>query len=68
MDMSFANQALAAEFIISNRDTLKPEVHNLPKDLDAEIARIKLNSIGMPIDTLTDEQAEYLASWEVGTA
>ncbi len=68
MDMSFANQALAAEYIIANRDTLSPDVHNLPKDLDAEIARIKLTSIGMPIDTLTEEQAEYLASWEMGTA
>lgn len=68
MDMSFANQALAAEYIISNRDTLQPDVHNLPRELDAEIARIKLDSIGMPIDTLTDEQAEYLASWELGTA
>ena len=68
MDMSFANQALAAEFIISNRDSLEPDVHNLPKRLDEEIARIKLESIGMPIDSLTDEQAKYLASWEVGTA
>jgi adenosylhomocysteinase len=68
MDMSFANQALAAEYIIANRDTLTPDVHNLPKDVDAEIARIKLNSIGMPIDTLTEEQAVYLASWEMGTA
>ncbi|MBU81454.1 MAG: hypothetical protein CL724_08250 [Chloroflexi bacterium] len=68
MDMSFANQALAAEYIIANRDTLSPDVHNLPKDLDAEIARIKLTSIGMPIDTLTEEQTEYLASWEMGTA
>jgi adenosylhomocysteinase len=67
MDMSFANQALAAEYIIANRDTLTPDVHTLPKDLDAEIARIKLNSIGMPIDTLTEEQAVYLASWEMGT-
>ena len=68
MDMSFANQALAAEYIIANRDTLTPEVHTLPKALDADIARIKLNSIGMPIDTLTEEQAVYLASWEMGTA
>jgi len=68
MDMSFANQALAAEYIIANRDTLTSDVHNLPKDLDAEIARIKLNSIGMPIDTLTEEQATYLTSWEMGTA
>ncbi len=68
MDMSFANQALAAEYIIANGDTLTPDVHTLPKDLDADIARIKLNSIGMPIDTLTEEQAVYLASWEMGTA
>ena len=68
MDMSFANQALAAEYIIANRDTLTPDVHMLPKDLDAEIARLKLHSMGMPIDTLTDEQTEYLASWEMGTA
>ncbi|MCH7906091.1 MAG: adenosylhomocysteinase, partial [Chloroflexi bacterium] len=68
MDMSFANQALAAEYIIANRDTLTPDVHTLPSDLDAEIARIKLQSIGMPIDALTEEQSQYLASWEMGTA
>ena len=68
MDMSFANQALAAEYIIANRDTLTPDVHTLPSDLDAEIARIKLQSIGMPIDALTEEQSQYYASWEMGTA
>lgn len=68
MDMSFANQALASEYIIANHNTLKPGVYTLPKEIDEEIATLKLNSMNMGFDTLTEEQAEYLRSWEVGTA
>ena len=68
MDMSFANQALAAEYIVVNHNTLKPGVYVLPKEIDDEIAALKLNSMNMGFDTLTEEQAEYLKSWEVGTA
>jgi adenosylhomocysteinase len=67
MDMSFANQALGAEYIVENHGKLKPGVYRLPEELDREIARLKLNSMKMGFDTLTDEQAKYLASWESGT-
>jgi adenosylhomocysteinase len=67
MDMSFANQALAAEYLVKNSANLAKEVHGVPEDVDAEIARLKLASMGIKIDTLTDQQAEYLASWEMGT-
>jgi adenosylhomocysteinase len=67
MDMSFANQALAAEFVVQNAKTLGRDVHRLPRDLDAEIARLKLQAMGVAIDTLTPEQQKYLASWDVGT-
>lgn len=67
MDMSFANQALGAEYIMENHKKLKPGVHRLPEELDREIARLKLASMGMKFDTLTDAQAKYLASWESGT-
>jgi len=67
MDMSFANQALAAEFMVKNHATLKPQVYSVPKDVDAEIARLKLAAMGIHIDTLTAEQAKYLSSWEEGT-
>jgi adenosylhomocysteinase len=67
MDMSFANQALAAEFMVKNSANLTKDVHGVPEDVDAEIARLKLASMGIQIDTLTDQQAEYLASWEMGT-
>ena len=67
MDMSFANQALAAEFIAKNHATLERKVYGVPKDIDCEIARIKLKSMGMAIDKLTKEQREYLASWHIGT-
>ncbi|RIK15906.1 MAG: adenosylhomocysteinase [Chloroflexi bacterium] len=66
MDMS-ANQALAAEFMVKNHATLKPQVYSVPKDVDAEIARLKLAAMGIHIDTLTAEQAKYLSSWEEGT-
>ncbi len=66
MDMSFANQALAVEYILNNRK-LENRVYNLPLKLDEKIARIKLRSMGIKIDTLTPEQKRYLASWEIGT-
>ena len=67
MDMSFANQALASEFLLQNKDKLTHEVHALPKDVDREIASLKLQAMGIEIDQLTPEQARYLASWEEGT-
>jgi adenosylhomocysteinase len=67
MDMSFANQALSAEWVLSHRGTLEPKVYDVPRDIDAEIARLKLETMGVDIDTLTPAQAEYLSSWTVGT-
>jgi adenosylhomocysteinase len=67
MDMSFANQALASEFLVRNGKGLSKQVHKLPADLDNEIARLKLESMGIRIDSLTAEQKHYLASWEMGT-
>jgi adenosylhomocysteinase len=67
MDMSFANQALAAELIAKEWKTLAKAVHRLPASVDQEIARLKLASMGIAIDTLTPEQVEYLASWDAGT-
>jgi adenosylhomocysteinase len=67
MDMSFANQALAAELIAKEWKTLAKAVHRLPVAVDQEIARLKLQSMGIAIDTLTPEQVEYLASWDAGT-
>ncbi|MBI4962042.1 MAG: adenosylhomocysteinase [Desulfomonile tiedjei] len=67
MDMSFANQALASEFLVKTGKGLSREVHKLPADVDNEIARLKLASMGIRIDALTDEQKHYLASWEMGT-
>jgi adenosylhomocysteinase len=67
MDMSFANQALSLEYMVKTRGTLKPRVYPVPEDIDKEIARLKLKSMGVSIDTLTAEQVKYLASWEMGT-
>ncbi len=67
MDMSFANQALAADFLVKKGKTLSAEVYTVPAEIDKEIARLKLASLGMKIDTLTPEQKKYLASWEMGT-
>jgi adenosylhomocysteinase len=67
MDMSFANQALAAEYLVRNHRTLAKKVYQVPGEIDGEIARIKLLSMGIQIDTLTEEQKTYLASWEKGT-
>jgi len=67
MDMSFANQALAAEFVVNNAKQLSKDVHRIPVDLDQEIARLKLQAMGVAIDTLTPAQRKYLASWDMGT-
>ncbi len=67
MDMSFANQALAAEFLVKNRGKLETNVYTIPKELDDMIAKLKLESLGISIDTLTAEQKKYLASWTEGT-
>ncbi|HEX9393791.1 MAG TPA: adenosylhomocysteinase [Gemmatimonadales bacterium] len=67
MDMSFANQALAAEYVLANARTLGKDVHRIPRELDREIARLKLQAMGTAIDTLTLEQQKYLASWDAGT-
>jgi adenosylhomocysteinase len=67
MDMSFANQALAAEYLLKNREELGNEVYGVPEDIDREIARLKLASMGVEIDVLTEEQKIYLNSWTEGT-
>lgn len=67
MDMSFANQALAADFLVKKGKTLTNQVYTVPVEIDKEIARLKLAALGMKIDTLTPEQKKYLASWEMGT-
>jgi adenosylhomocysteinase len=67
MDMSFANQALSVEYLVKNKGTLSPGVHLLPKEVDQEIASLKLRALGVAIDTLTAEQLEYISSWETGT-
>jgi adenosylhomocysteinase len=67
MDMSFANQALAAEFIVSNAASLERKVYDVPEDIDNEIARLKLETMGVDIDKLSEDQVTYLASWNEGT-
>ena len=67
MDMSFANQALSAEFLVRNAGSLERKVYPVPAAIDQEIARLKLASMGIAIDTLTPEQEEYLRSWQEGT-
>lgn len=67
MDMSFANQALAAEFMHKNASSLKKTVYPVPEDIDKEIARLKLESMNISLEKLTEEQQKYLASWEIGT-
>jgi adenosylhomocysteinase len=66
MDMSFANQALCVEYMIRGRKS-EPGVYPVPKDIDREVGRLKLASMGLSIDTLTEEQNKYLESWEEGT-
>lgn len=67
MDMSFANQALSADFIFRNRGKLKKKVYNVPEDIDSRIAELKLRSMNIKIDKLTPKQKHYLSSWESGT-
>ena len=67
MDMSFANQALGSEYLVNKASTMKRKVYTIPEDIDSEIARLKLKSLGVAIDKLTEEQKKYLASWEMGT-
>jgi adenosylhomocysteinase len=67
MDMSFANQALGAEYMLQHSGELQPKVYTIPQDIDKEIARLKLTAMGISIDTLTPEQEQYLSSWESGT-
>src|SRR5580765_2285358 len=67
MDMSFANQALSVEYLVKHKGELTPGVHLLPKEVDTEIASLKLRALGISIDTLTAEQLEYISSWETGT-
>jgi adenosylhomocysteinase len=67
MDMSFANQALSVEYLVKHKGSLQPGVHLLPREVDAEIASLKLRALGISIDTLTPEQIEYMNSWETGT-
>ena len=68
MDMSFANQALCAEHVARHHDSIAVGVHDVPLEIDQEVARLKLHAMGVQIDTLTEEQRRYLSSWESGTA
>jgi adenosylhomocysteinase len=67
MDMSFANQALCLEYMVKHKGSLQPRVYPVPEEIDKEIARLKLHSMGVTVDRLTPEQTKYLASWEQGT-
>jgi adenosylhomocysteinase len=67
MDMSFANQALAVEWVVENHATLEKRVYPVPEEIDREVARLKLHAMGVEIDSLTPEQERYLSSWEHGT-
>jgi adenosylhomocysteinase len=66
MDMSFSNQALCVEYIAKN-PSMEPQVYTVPREIDETVARLKLTGLGVQIDTLTDEQRQYLTSWEAGT-
>ena len=67
MDMSFANQALAAEYMLKNFKTMEKKVYSVPEEIDREIARLKLKAMGVNCDVLTEEQVHYLNSWQEGT-
>jgi len=67
MDMSFANQALSAEYMVTHAKKLERKVYSVPENIDKRIAALKLKSMGVAIDTLTPEQKKYLSSWEMGT-
>ena len=66
MDMSFADQALCAEYLVKTTD-MSPKVYDVPKEIDEKVAKLKLKAMGISIDELTDEQRKYLATWEMGT-
>ena len=68
MDMSFSNQALAAEYLVENKDNLEPKIYTLPPEIDEQVASIKLEHLGGGLDTLTPDQIEYLSGWQEGTA
>ncbi len=67
MDMSFANQALVAVYIKNHGSELEPRVYPVPEEIDRRVASLKLESMDIEIDTLTEEQKKYLSSWEMGT-
>jgi adenosylhomocysteinase len=67
MDMSFADQALSVEYLVKNAKKLEPKVYPVPMDIDQNVARLKLQALGINIDRLTREQEEYLSSWSEGT-
>ena len=67
MDMSFANQAMGAEYLVKNKGKLEPGIHSIPADVDKEIGRLKLQAMGITVDTLTPDQIEYTNSWTSGT-
>src|SRR5437588_11481497 len=67
MDMSFANQALSLEYMARHHGEMERLVHDVPVEIDREVARLKLKAMGVQIDTLTEEQVRYLNSWEAGT-
>ncbi len=67
MDMSFANQALCAEYLLGHAKAMAPEVYDVPQEIDERVAQLKLDTLGIQIDTLTPEQVEYMNSWQVGT-
>ena len=67
MDMSFANQALSAEYLVKNKGKLSADIHLLPKEVDTEIARLKLAAMKVYIDELTPDMVEYMNSWQMGT-
>jgi adenosylhomocysteinase len=67
MDMSFANQALGSEYMVKQGRNLEKKVYSVPREIDREIARLKLQAMGIQIDDLTPQQQKYLSSWESGT-
>jgi adenosylhomocysteinase len=67
MDMSFANQAMAAEYMAKNYKEMPVGVYDVPREMDDQVASMKLHAMGIKMDTLTPEQAKYLAGWEMGT-
>jgi adenosylhomocysteinase len=67
MDMSFANQALAAEYVVKNHKSLEKQVYSVPEALDKQVAKMKLEAMGVKIDRLSVEQEHYLSSWSEGT-